>query len=63
MDDPNDQIREDRKLESKPLVAKGAKVGANPTDFSNYKKQPLNRQQINKALMDIEDTNPLKDAV
>ena len=33
------------------------------TDFSKYKKRKLTRQQINKALMDIEDTNPLRDRV
>ena len=63
MEDPNDQIKEDKKLEMRPLVGGGAKVHGNVTDFSHYKKVPLNRQQINKALMDIEDTNPLKDAV
>jgi hypothetical protein len=44
-------------MEGKPLI------NAPGTDFSRYKKVKLTRQQINKALMDIEDTNPLRDKV
>ena len=45
----------DREVEDKPLIK--------TADFSSYKKEKLTRQQINKALMDIEDTNPLRERV
>lgn len=46
----------DKEVEARPLIRQ-------QTDFSRYKKKKLTRQQINKALMDIEDTNPLRDRV
>ena len=56
MDAINEGGDNDKELEGKPLIRQH-------TDFSRYKKVRLNRQQITKALMDIEDTNPLKDRV
>ena len=47
----------EQELEGKPLLRRMK------TDYTKYKKKKLTRQQINKALMDIEDTNPLRDRV
>ena len=53
------QERAEKEIENRPLI----KQSNQGTDYTNYKKKKLTRQQINKALMDIEDTNPLRDRV